>query len=286
MLALAAAEMPRRVLILTVDHGLRTGSAADADYVEAVCADRRLDCVRLDLDWPAGPPAINRAAAARNARYEAMAEACREHGAACLLTAHHMDDQAETLLMRLARGAGIGGLRGIEARTRIAGMAVIRPFLDETRAFLLAAATGDGLHPRDDPTNRDMDNDRPRFRALLQREPLLHPQRLADAAAHLAEAERVLVWAEDRAAAGNVRRADGAVILDPCGLPADLVRRLLLRAVGEISSGPAPRGAALTRFQSALTAGRTATLAGVRGTVRGSEWHLRPAPPRRPVAPV
>ncbi|EMD83185.1 tRNA lysidine(34) synthetase TilS [Pacificimonas flava] len=281
MLAMAAAEMPDRLLILTVDHRLRTGSAADAAYVEAICADRGLACVRLDLQWAEDLPSANRAASARAARYAAMAKVCRERGVPYLLTAHHRDDQAETILMRLARGSGAAGLRGIKARTCIAGLAVLRPVLGETRASLRAAAEAAGFEPREDPTNRDMAYDRPRFRALLQREPLLDPRHLAETAGHLADVEQALCWAEERAVAGNLRREGDVVVLDPAGLPAELVRRLLLRAISMLSSGAAPRGPALARFQSALVEGRTATLGGTRGRVHGSEWHLQAAPPRR-----
>lgn len=284
MLAMAAAEMPDRLLVVTVDHRLRTGSAADASYVEAVCAARGLPCVRVDLQWTDDAPSANRAASARAARYAAMAETCRERGVSYLLTAHHRDDQAETVLMRLARGSGAAGLRGIKVRTCIAGLTVLRPLLGETRVSLRAAAAAAGFEPREDPTNCDMAYDRSRFRALLQRELLLDPRHLASAADHLADAEQALSWAEERALAGNLRREKDVLVLDPEGLPAELVRRLLLRAISMLSPGPAPRGPALARFQSALWEGRTATLGGTRGSVRGSEWRLQAAPPRYPGA--
>lgn len=115
LLALAAAALPGRITALTVDHGLRAAAAAEAAGVAAQCAARGIAHATLRRDGP--PIRANVQARARAARYALMADWCRAHGAGLLLTAHHADDQAETLLMRLNRASGSDGLAGIDRKS-------------------------------------------------------------------------------------------------------------------------------------------------------------------------
>lgn len=130
-----------------VDHGMRPGSAADAAWVRGLCRGWgvRLREVRLDT-----PPTSE--AEARRLRYAALEGMRRASECDWVLTAHHADDQAETVLFRVLRGSGPEGLRGIRERR---GPAVFRPLLPFRRAELEAYAVAVGLRVREDPSNRD-----------------------------------------------------------------------------------------------------------------------------------
>ena len=165
-----------------------------------------------------------------------------------LATAHHADDAAETLLLRLARGAGNGGLAGIRPSRDLGGVTLLRPLLAWHKVDLAAVVAGCAV--ADDPSNRAERFDRTRARTLLAATPWLDPARLAASAAHLADAEAALAWTADLAWRGRATVAEPTLIVDAAGLPHDLVRRLLLRAVTTLADAT-PRGAALeTRARS------------------------------------
>ncbi|WP_194744597.1 tRNA lysidine(34) synthetase TilS [Thermaurantiacus tibetensis] len=278
LLVLAAEAFAGRVAALTVDHGLRPEARAEAEAVARAAAARGVPHAILAIA-PPGPS--NLQADARAARYAAMADWCRSNGMAALLTAHHLDDQAETLLLRLARGSGLAGLAGIRARAVIAGLPVLRPLLDWPRATLARITREAGLVPADDPSNRDPRFDRTRARALLGSCRWLAPARLAASAAHLADAEEALAWAAERAWASRARAQGGGWELDPEALPGELRRRLLLKGFAALGA-PAPRGPALARLIASLEAGRRATLGGIAARpLADGRWRLLPAPPRR-----
>ncbi len=259
------------VSAVTVDHGFRPESAAEAAMVARVCAG--LGVAHATLAWTGVKPRVNRAAAARHARYALMAAWCRAEGIVWLLTAHHADDQAETLLMRLARGAGVAGLSGIRAMRPLGGgVAVARPLLAARKADLVALCEAESLAFIDDPTNRDPAYDRTAARALLAATPWLRAERLAASAAHLADLEAALAWAAERAWAGRASTKNGATIADADDLPRALRVRLLARALATVKPASAPRGPDLARLLATLDAGTPATLAGVR---------VEPGPPWR-----
>lgn len=279
LLLLAVARWPGRVTALTVDHQLRPEAAEEAAAVVAQCTAAGIPVAALS--WQGPKPVTNIAAAARAARYGLMGDWCAAAGVGLLLTAHHADDQAETLLMRLgqAGGSALAGIRA--ARPLRPGVTLVRPLLGVAKAELVAIAVAGGWQLADDPGNRDPARPRTRARALLADAPWLPAVRLAAAAAHVAEAKSALDWVVDRAWAGRADGRDGVLWLDTAGLPPLLVRRLLLRALAELGA-VAPRAAALDRLLAALGAGRTATLAGVK--VRGGAlWRFEMAPPRRQI---
>jgi tRNA(Ile)-lysidine synthase len=157
-LALAAAlafEAPRAGLRaggVTVDHGLQPGSAERATQVVAILARLGLDPVdQVPVTVSRGPASGGPEAAARTARYAALDQAARERGAAAVLLGHTRDDQAETVLLGLARGAGGHAVAGMPARRGC----LRRPLLGVSRATLREACLAQGLAPWDDPHNRD-----------------------------------------------------------------------------------------------------------------------------------
>ncbi|KJL45266.1 tRNA lysidine(34) synthetase TilS [Microbacterium trichothecenolyticum] len=170
-LALAAAtafEAPKpglRAVALTVDHGLQDGStdaaAAAAAKAEALGLEARV--ARVEVTGAGGPEA-----AAREARYRALAEGARAIGAAAILTGHTLDDQAETVLLGLARGAGATSLQGMAEASVLEGIALLRPLLGVRRVTIRAACAAEALEPWDDPHNAD-----PRFARVRVRETVL-----------------------------------------------------------------------------------------------------------------
>jgi tRNA(Ile)-lysidine synthase len=150
-LLLAAAHAPARVAVATVDHGLRAEAAEEAAAVAALCARLGVPHATLRLTMATGS-AIQ--ARARAARYAALAGWARAEGLAALATAHHLDDQAETLAMRLNRGAGARGLAGMRAVATVPGdpaLPLLRPLLGWRRAELAAVVRACGLDAADDP---------------------------------------------------------------------------------------------------------------------------------------
>lgn len=272
LLLFAAAAFPGRVAAATVDHGLRAGSAEEARFVAALCAARGIAHAILTPDAPIGG---SLQAAARVARY-ALLEAWRaREGIDWLLTAHHLDDQAETVLMRLNRGAGVAGLSGVRA----ANGPVLRPLLGWRRAELGEIVAAAGIVAVVDPSNEDPRFDRARLRQALAESDWIDPGPVARSAAALAEAEDALLWMTERLLAERGREVAGGWSLDPAGLPPELRRRLLLALFDRLGAPSLPRGDQVTRLLAALDMGATATLAGIkcRG---GATWRFEPAPPR------
>lgn len=283
LLLLAARAFPGRVVALTVDHGLRAGSAAEAAIVAIECERRRI--AHATLAWTGPKPRGSVQATARAARYALLADWCAGHGVTVLMTAHHADDQAETLLLRLARGSGSGGLVGIRRRRDLGrGVILLRPLLGRNRAELHAGLAETDWPVADDPSNHDPRFDRTHARRLLAATPWLDAARLAEAVAHLAEAEAALAWTADRAWAGRATATPTGLTLDIAGLPPEIVRRLAARAIARLAPDARLRGSDLAGLLDRLTVGGTATLAGVRGR-GGPVWRFDPAPPRRPKPP-
>lgn len=157
-LALAAAvafEAPKagvEAVAVVVDHGLQPGSrdiaAVAADAARALGLPARV--VEVEVSGTGGPEA-----AARVARYAALRAAAVDSGARAVLVAHTLDDQAETVLLGLARGAGAASLQGMAAASDLDGIALLRPLLEVRRATTRAACAAQGLEPWDDPHNTD-----------------------------------------------------------------------------------------------------------------------------------
>lgn len=277
LLLLAARALPGRIAAATVDHRLRPEAADEAALVARLCA--KLDVPHSTLTAPAPPDPPNQAGA-RALRYRLLGEWRAAAGIDWLLTAHHADDQLETLLLRLGRASGVGGLAGIRARNG----AVLRPLLDWRRADLAALVSDAGWTAVDDPSNRNARFDRARLRLRIGDDPPVDPQRAAASARQLAEADAALDWTVRQLAGERLTAADAAVTLDPADLPAELLRRLVLAAMRLIDADAAPRGDDLNRMIAALHAGRAATLGRVKACPCGTaapNWRFTEAPPRR-----
>jgi tRNA(Ile)-lysidine synthase len=277
LLLLAAATRPGAVEAATVDHRLRRESRQEADFVRGIC--ERLDVPHRTLAVTVGGGASLQAQA-RAARYDALGDWAIERDLDAVATAHHVDDQAETLLMRMARGAGLGGLVGVRhARPLEPGVTLIRPLLDWRRAELAAIVAAAGITPVDDPANRDPRHDRSRFRGMLAEADWADAERIAASARWLADADEALEWAVGSLLEQRLVRAGSSLTVDAEGLPRELQRRLLLAAFDRMGAHR-PRGPDLDRARKALKAGKTATLAGQK-LEPGPPWKLSAAPPRR-----
>lgn len=298
MLALAAAAFPGSVVAATVDHLLRADAADEAAMVGAWCMARGID--HATLTPPAPPVGASIQARARGVRYPLLAGWAAGRGASALATAHHVDDQAETVLMRAARGSGPGGLAGIRPAWTFdpdrwtdggsggpagaGAMRVVRPLLSWRRAELCAiAAAGPFV---DDPSNADPRHDRTRFRALLG-EGRLDPVALARVADHCREADAVLAETADTLWQDRARGGDAGWRIDVAGIPRELRRRLARRAIGMVrhatptGEGDWSDAANVERLLDVLEQGGRATRAGVLAGARGTVWHFAGAPPRR-----
>jgi tRNA(Ile)-lysidine synthase len=153
-------------IILTVDHGLRLQSAAEAAIVKTH-ADQ-LGFTHQTLTWDGPKPTTGLQAAARHARYALLTEGCRNsRPMRSLLVAHHQDDQAETFLMRLARGSGVEGLAAMRPQTIFDGVRVLRPLLGVPKARLLATLAAHAIPWCEDTSNSDPKFERVRWRSAM-----------------------------------------------------------------------------------------------------------------------
>jgi tRNA(Ile)-lysidine synthase len=260
-----------RMVALTVDHGFRPEASDEARQVGNWLAARGI--AHATLEWRPAALLGNRQAAARAARYELLAEWCRGAGCLHLMTAHHRDDQSETLLLRLARGSGLDGLAGIPAVRELAHCRVLRPLLDVPRARLAAFLKREGQPWIEDPSNDSAAYARGRLRhstALLAREGL-SGARLAATAKHLARARTALEAAVADALARAVTLHPGGFALLDANYVAELAPEIGLRALARLivtigGAEYAPRLERLERLHAALCDGMRAarTLGGCR----------------------
>ena len=286
LLLLAAAARPAQVEAATIDHGLRPESRGEAEMVAAVCDSLGVPHAILTARWSEIlETAIQERA--RKERYLLLGYWAEEHGIDAIVTAHHAEDQAETVLMRLARGAGVRGLAGIRPRSISPGAHVrlIRPLLGWRRSQLERVCGDAGVTPVADPSNQDERFERVRVRRSLSGLDWLDSGAVALSAANLADADAALDWAMKEEWTRSVQEKRGSIVYRASEVPVEIVRRLVARAIRRLATegDREPRGPELTRLVTALSNGETATLRGVqcRG---GTEWHFIPSPNRtRPV---
>ena len=263
----------------TVDHRLRPASAMEAARAGELARACGVPHAVLSAPMPERVGATaNLSARARALRYRLLEDHAVAIGARWIVTAHHADDQLETLAMRLNRGAGLRGLAGVRARHG----AVVRPLLGWRRAELAAVVAECGIATVDDPSNTDDRFDRARIRKRLPEADWLDPVAAARSAAALADAEEAIGWMVDRLVEERCSFDEGEAAVRASGLPVELCRRLVERGLRHVDSGAAPRGKEVGRVIARLREGGGGTLGGVRyaGDGRG-EWTFRPVPPHR-----
>ena len=296
-----------RLLAVTIDHGLRREAAREARDVKQLA--RTLGLAHRTMRWTGAKPKSGIPAAARAARYQLLASAARSSGASHVLTAHTRDDQAETLLMRLLRGSGIGGLAAMVRESEREGVFIARPFLNISKSKLIATLERAGIGFADDPTNRDTSFTRPRIRKVIEGLAAEggDARNLARLASRLARANAAIEVLVDGAArylalkdaagtspAATLRQSQIASFdaASFANLPEEIRLRLLLRAIERFGhEGPAELGkveALLAVFDQTLrTAGKRSqarlkqTLAGAVISLSRGRIVVEPAPPRR-----
>ena len=275
LLLLCNAAFPGQTLAATVDHQLRAESSAEARYVADICASLGIRHTTL---LPSAPISGSIQSAARAARYALLEGWARGNGITAILTAHHADDQAETLLMRLNRGAGIGGLAGVRA---VNGQ-ILRPLLHWRRHELAEIVVAAGIEPVSDPSNDDDRFDRVRIRKAIASSDWLDPIAMARSAAAQAESDDALGWMEDRLFAERGRRSDESLCLsDPESLPPELQRRLLIRCIRTLDAEWQSNGPDIQRLAETLRSGGKASIGRLIVRVTPDSWEFAPAPPRR-----
>ncbi|HLL29253.1 MAG TPA: tRNA lysidine(34) synthetase TilS [Xanthobacteraceae bacterium] len=274
----------------TIDHRLRREAKKEAAAVAKLA--RKLQIPHYTLAWSGAKPKTGLQEAARSARYSLLLGLARKVGADAIATAHTRDDQAETILHRIGRGSGIGGLAGIRRRRERDGIVLLRPLLGVAKARLISTLGKARLAFADDPSNRDPRFLRARLRQLapgLEREGI-DAAKLALLARRLDRANEAI----EAAAADAWKRAlnGSSVTLEfeasrYFALPAEIALRLLARAIDDKGhEGPAELGK-LEVLYEALVKAKTAreplkrTLAGAAVTLAGSHISVDAAPPRR-----
>ena len=290
-----------KLIAVTIDHGLRKESAREALAVKRLA--RELGIEHRTLRWTGRKPKTGIQAAARDARYRLLSKAVHRSGGKILLTAHTLDDQAETILFRMARGSGLSGLAGIARLAAVPvpegrGLVLIRPLLEVPKARLIATLEGAKVVYAVDPSNADPRFTRPRFRALmplLAREGLT-AERLGKLAKRIVRVEHALFEAVNQAQftlcpdhpSDRPTSMDSEAFFE---LPPEIGVRLLQRLVhGVVLHGLGPP-AELGQFETLYSwlgarAGGAShrvrrTLAGAMVTLSGAKLTVERAPPRR-----
>jgi tRNA(Ile)-lysidine synthase len=260
----AKAESKPEPVVLTVDHGLRPDSKKDADHVQKLAAAAGLKA--HTLVWKGTKPASDVEAEARTARYSLMGQWCAEHHIPALYVAHTLEDQAETFLLRLARGSGVDGLAGMQPVSPLPALEfreiqLVRPLLAFTRDALRDFLKQQKVPWSDDPMNAEPRFARARVRAAWPQltELGLTPERISNAAEHLARARAALEELTNDFLRRGARFGENSVALDPLRLkmlPREVGLRALAKALSQISGEEyRPRFDSLERLFESIVGG-------------------------------
>lgn len=272
--------------VVTIDHGLRAEAAQEATYVAQICDG--LELPHKTLTWSDWQQRGNLQNEARLARYRLISAWARERDIEVVALGHTLDDQAETVLMRLARGAGVDGLTAMTSRRTSDGVTWVRPMLEISRSALQDYLRRRNVSWCSDPSNEDTRYDRVKMRhALAVLEPLgITAKALGQVATNMARARDALGWQAFLAARSMVAFDCGAVRVDwrsYITLPDEIARRILVNAIGWISGAPyAPRRKAVQGLIDAMKQGVNATADGCQVSRRGDIlWIYREYAPVR-----
>lgn len=274
LLWLASQAFSGRTYAATVDHRLRAAARTEAEMVANWCASQGIPHHILS---PELQITGNVQSGARTVRYGLLDEWRSEHAIQWLLTAHHADDQLETLLMRLNRSSGISGLSGIRARY----VSVLRPLLGWRRAELADIVRSHELPHANDPSNDDSRFDRVEMRKHLAGVDWLDPLAASRSAGACADAEDALVWLLNDLAARHIRASsEGRWVLDRHDFPREVQRRLIIQMLAAADpDAPAPRGDTIDQALVQLLCGKKVSVG--RWLISGGrQWTLHAAPPR------
>lgn len=265
---------------VTVDHGLRPEAATEAAFVAHRAG--ALGLPHETLQWRGWEGQGNLQNAAREARYRLMADWAARRDLPCIALGHTADDQAETVLMRLARRSGVDGLSAMAPQSRRHGLTWLRPLLFARREGLRDYLRRAGLEWVEDPSNDD-----PRYARIQTRQSLaaLDPlgidvETLAEVASNMATARDALERQTERAAGDILRMEGGALVMRSEAFfaePEEIRRRLMICALGKISgSAYPPRRGPVATLIAGLAEGQAATLDGCQALVRRGEiWLFR-----------
>jgi tRNA(Ile)-lysidine synthase len=197
LLLLASAARPGAIEAATVDHGFRSEAADEATMVSGLCERLGVPHSTLKVEWSEKPKTAIQERA-RSERYRLLDRWANERGLDELATAHHLDDQAETFLMRLNRGAGVRGLAGMRSVSAVpvegSNRPLIRPLLSWRRTELEEVCRTAGIEPVSDPSNSDDRYERVRVRQSLAEADWLDADAVARRAEDLARADSELHW--------------------------------------------------------------------------------------------
>ncbi len=266
---LARQGLDCEIEVATVDHGLRPDSRDEANRVGGWA--RECGFAHRVLCWEGPKPATRIQVAARAARYALLARQARYIGAQTLLTAHTLDDQAETVLMRMAHGSGLAGLAAMRPVSQREGLKLARPLLGIPKARLVATCEAHRWPFLSDPSNADPRFARARWRKL--RDALaaegLTASRLAKLAQRLASAEDALeTKAEAAYRKAVIASGREGVVLDAGRLmgnePREIALRLVLRALAELRAGESRNAPRLERVENILSLLESAFASGTR----------------------
>jgi tRNA(Ile)-lysidine synthase len=284
-----------KLTAVTVDHGLRPEARREAALVKTLA--KRLGIAHRTIHWSGSKPTTGVQEKARAARYRLLLDAARQSGASHILTAHTLDDQGETVLIRMARGSGLTGLAAMTRVTPLNGHLLLRPFLALPKVRLVATLRAVGIPFIEDPSNIDPRFTRARLRTLMPElaNEGLGPERLARLARRIRRADAAIETMVDAAASftQNPWSGEGPIVIKAdayAALPAEVALRLMGRALALTGDeGPVELGK-LEALMAALAAalankpvsGRfRRTLAGALVTLDKDRIIVEPAPARR-----
>jgi len=289
-------ETKPKLVAVTVDHGLRKESKAEAAAVARLA--HKLDIAHRTSRWTGRKPKTGLQEAARLARYRLLGNAARRAGATHILTAHTLDDQSETVLIRMSRGSGISGLGAMQRISVVPhdeSLFLFRPLLDISKSRLIATLRAEGISYADDPSNRDPRYTRARLRGLMHllAEEGLDAAQLARLAHRLKRADIAIERAVDHAVVELFVELPGApaIAIESrrfTDLPAEVALRLLGRAMARVGDeGPVELGklealkTALDEAQNRRENRFRRSLAGAIVTLKDRQILVERAPPRR-----
>jgi tRNA(Ile)-lysidine synthase len=300
LLVLAARWAKRRkrapkLIAVTIDHGLRAEAAREASSVKRLA--RHLGVPHRTMRWRGSKPKSGSQEAARVARYRLLAKVAAQTGYTHILTAHTLDDQAETVLFRLARGSGLIGLGGMAYASPLpvggeTRAFVVRPLLHLAKMRLVATLRASGIAHSEDPSNQNPRFTRVRLRTLMPRLALegLDARGFARLAGRMRRADATIEFAVEAASDSLAPRpwpAGGPIAFETvrfADLPAEVALRLLGRAVAHAGNeGPVELAKLESLYDTMRQAGSRLrrTLAGALITLDREQVVIERAPARR-----